>query len=201
MTTHRLGGFHSQVDRARDLVGVGQSVAAMTANRIDGSDLYRAALVHAVAALDSYIHGVVLDRAVQILMMRTPAGGGNKVGLHFGAISQIIAAAANGPADMEMVARTYIAERLGLETYQRPDDIGKALAMVGVGKIWSIAFGKDAAAKQTALGLIVSRRNRIVHECDLDPLNPGCITPLVDSDAISAIQTIRGIATAIDAWC
>ncbi|MFD7594920.1 hypothetical protein ACFV6D_18015 [Kitasatospora sp. NPDC059812] len=201
MPTQRLGGFHAQADRARDLIGVGQSVAAMTANRIDGSDLYRAALVHAVAALDSYVHGVVLDRAVDILMMRTPAGGGNKVGLHFGAISQIVAAAENGPAEMEMVSRTYISERLGLETYQRPDDISKALAMVGVGKIWSAAFGKGATSRQTALGLIVSRRNRIVHECDLDPLNPGFITPLSADDAVSAVQAIRSIVAGIDSRC
>jgi hypothetical protein len=173
----------------------------MTQGRLDGSDLYRSALVHAVAALDSYVHGIVLDRAVDVLMTRIPSGSGSKVGLHFGAISQILAAAASGPADMEMTARTYVAERLGLETYQRPDDISSGLAMVGLNKIWSSAFPKDAGAVKTALGVVVSRRNRIVHECDLDPLSPGNVTPLADVDALEAIEIVESVVTAIDACC
>ncbi len=201
MAADRKKRFDAEVVRARDLVGMGQSFSAMTSGRIDGSDLYRAALVHSVAALDSYIHGVVLDRAVGILMMRLPAGNGGKVGLHFGAISQIISASTSGPADMEIAARTYIAERLGLETYQRPDDIGKGLAMVGVGKIWSTAFPVNAGARQTELGIVVSRRNRIVHECDLDPLNPGSVTPLAAADALAAITTVDAVVAGIDAHC
>jgi hypothetical protein len=173
----------------------------MTQGRIEGSDLYRSALVHSVAALDSYVHGIVLDRAVDILMARIPGGSGGKVGLHFGAISQIFAAAASSPADMEIAARTYISERLGLETYQRPDDIGSGLAMVGLNKIWSSAFPKDAGTMKTALGVVVSRRNRIVHECDLDPLNPGSVTPLTDADALNAIETVENVVGAIDAHC
>lgn len=201
MPTVRLGQFSREVARARDLVGVGQSLASMTHGRLDGSDLYRSALVHAVAALDSYVHGIVLDRAVDILMTRIPSGSGGKVGLHFGAISQIFAAAASGPADMEITARTYVAERLGLETYQRPDDISSGLAMVGLNKIWSSAFPKDAGAVKTALGVVVSRRNRIVHECDLDPLSPGNVTPLTDVDALEAIEIVENVVTAIDACC
>ncbi|MEW1648010.1 hypothetical protein [Streptomyces sp. NPDC091219] len=147
------------------------------------------------------MHGIVLDRAVDILMSRLPSGNGGKVGLHFGAISQIFAAAVSGPADMEIAARTYISERLGLETYQRPDDIGNGLAMVGLNKIWSSAFPKDAGAVKTALGVVVSRRNRIVHECDLDPLNPGNATPLGDADALNAIETVQSVVDAIDACC
>ncbi|MFI5543647.1 hypothetical protein ACIA6E_07700 [Streptomyces sp. NPDC051815] len=153
--------------------------------------------MHSVAALDSYIHGIILDRAVDVLMLRRKPGGGGKVGLHFAAVSQILSA--SDPADAEIVARTYIAERLGLETYQRPDDIGAGLAMVGINRIWSAAFPKNSGDMKTSLGVIVTRRNRIVHECDLDPLNPGSVTPLTDGDALKAIETVDCVVTAIDA--
>ncbi|MFC5820258.1 hypothetical protein [Nonomuraea harbinensis] len=198
MSSTRYKDFVKEIERARDLVGLGQSLSSLTQGRVGGEDLYRSALVHCVAALDSYIHGVVLDRAVDILMMRSSAGSGGKVGLPFVAIGQIFTAARSGEASMEIVARSIIAERLALETYQRPDDIGSALAMVGISKIWSIAFAGEAGQRKIDLGLVVSRRNRIVHQCDLDPLNPGSITPLSDIDALASITTIEEIVTGID---
>lgn len=199
MPTRRLSYFSREISRARDLVGLGQSISSMTQGRVDGTDLYRSALVHAVAALDSYIHGIIVDRAVDILMMRSVTIGAGKVGLNFGAISQIFSA--SNPVDMEATARTFVVERLGLETYQRPDDIGDGLAMVGIKRIWSTAFPADSGSKKIALGVVVSRRNRIVHECDLDPLNPGVVTPLTDTDALDAVKTVENTVATIDNCC
>ncbi|MET8596958.1 hypothetical protein [Streptomyces althioticus] len=170
----------------------------MTNGLVVGEDHYRSALVHAVAAIDSYVHGVVLDRAVDILMGRLVAVASSKVGLSFAAVGKIMAATSGGDVAVELAARTYVAERLGLETYQRPDDIASALAMVGVQKIWSTAFAGDAYTQKTALGVIVSRRNRIVHQCDLDPLPGGTTTPIASNDALDAIATIERIVSAID---
>ncbi|WP_460650010.1 hypothetical protein [Kribbella endophytica] len=172
----------------------------MTNGHVDSSDMYRAALVQGVAALDSYMHGIVLDRAVGILLGQLPQGAANlKVGLHFNAVQQILLAAS--PVDMEIAARTHIAQRLAKETFQQPDDIGTALSMVGVPKVWSKAFLSDAGAARTALGVVVRRRNQIVHQCDADPLTPGAITPLTDVDALTAISTIKLTVTAIDPHC
>jgi hypothetical protein len=172
----------------------------MTHGRVDASDLFRSALVHGVAALDSYVHGVVLDRAVGMLVGRLLVTGSNtKVGLHFTAIQALLTA--GGAAQTELAARTHIAQRLALETFQRPDDIAKALSMVGVPRIWSTAFAPNSNPTTTALGVIVDRRNRIVHSCDIDPLNPGSVTPLSDADALGAIQTIETIGSTIDLYC
>jgi hypothetical protein len=193
--------FSKQMERARDLVGVGQSLSNLTQGRVGGDDLYRSALVHAVAALDSYVHGVLLDRALDIIMARKTVAKGGKVGLHFGAIGQIFTAATLGEVPMEMAARSFIAERLALETYQRPDDIANGLAMVGLPKVWSTAFPQDSGQRKIALGIVVTRRNRIVHECDLDPLAPGSVTSLSDIDALDAIATVEDIVSAIDSIC
>jgi hypothetical protein len=196
MPSPRIAQFNSELSRARDLVGLGQGLGALTHGRVDASDIFRAALTHAVAALDTYVHGVVLDRAVDIVLGRVPgAGVGVKVGLHFSAIQQILGA--NSPANRELAARTHVAQRLSLETFQRPDDVANALAIVGINRVWSTAFS-DAQAAKTALSLVVRRRNRIVHECDVDPVTPGSLIPLSDVDALDAITTIETTVVAID---
>jgi hypothetical protein len=200
MVAVRAAQFGQDVGRARDLVGLGQAIGNMTCGRVDASDLFRSALVQAVAALDAYVHGVTLDRAVDILLGRIPGGvARSKVGLNFNVVHALLSAPS--PADTELAARTSVAQRLALETFQRPDDIAAALAMVGVPKVWSRAFPQDVEEIRTGLGLIVARRNRIVHSCDVDPLNPGSITPISAADALFAVNTLATIVLAIDPLC
>jgi hypothetical protein len=199
MSGTRLTQFELDIARAKDLAGLGQSIGTMTHGRVDASDLYRAALVQAVAALDHYVHGIVLDRGVEILMGRLSPGAATKVGVPFRAVQEIVAAPTG--ADRELAARTHLAQRLALETYQRPDDIGAALAMVGISKIWSLAFPGGPKPSTTALGVVVGRRNRIVHQCDADPLTPGSSTPITADDAIDGIKTVQQIVTAMDSHC
>jgi hypothetical protein len=200
MPTSRLARFVQDASRARDLVGLGQGLGSMTHGRVDGSDLYRSALAQGVAALDAYVHGVTLDRAVDMLLGRlATTGAATKIGLHFNAIQDILVAPT--PAGVELAARQHIAQRLALETFQQPDAIGRALSMVGVPKVWPTAFPNDSASVKTELGLIVARRNRIVHTCDVDPLTPGAVTPLRDADAVDSIATIERIVAALDQLC
>lgn len=201
MTSRRLSEFEREVHRARDLVGIGQSISSITNSLISGEDHFRSALVHAVAAVDSYVHGIVLDRAVDILMGRLKVAASSKIGLSFSAIGEIMSSGPRGSVEVEMAARTYVAERLGLETYQRPDDIATALSMVGIPRIWSTAFSSDANSRKTALGVVVSRRNRIVHQCDLDPLSGSSATPITAHDALDSISVIEDIIKTVDPYC
>jgi len=199
MPAGRLRQFAVNAQRSRDLIGLGQAFKGMTNGLVDASDLYRAAVAQVVAALDAYIHGVVLDRAVDILFGRVPPGAkSNKTGLHFNAIQQILMApdAVTG----ELLARSHVAQRLSLETYQRPDDISSALASVGVPKIWSAAFPSGSATTQS-LSLVVSRRNRIVHQCDADPLTPGNVMPMMDTDALDSVSIVESVVQGVDPFC
>ncbi len=98
---------------------------------------------------------------------------------------------AGSSVTVELTARSHIAQRLAQETFQRPDDIAKAFAMVGLGKMWSTAFPADPGGTKTAIGVIVDRRNRIVHSCDNDPVNLGMLTALSAADALHAITTVE----------
>lgn len=200
MPAARLKQFNLDVRRARDIIGLGQSIGGMTRGLVDASDLYRAAIVQGVAALDAYVHGIVLDRATDVIFGRiAPGKPGVKVGLHFSAVQQLLAAPTT--TDAELLARAHISQRLSLETYQRPDDIASALASVGLPKIWSTAYPSGSSPYTTALNIVVQRRNRIVHQCDADPLVPGSVAPISDVDAIDHVEVVEGVVAAIDPFC
>jgi hypothetical protein len=199
MSRRRLAQFEADIARARDLVGLGQSIVGLTHGRVDSTDLYRSALVQAIAALDSYIRGVVLDRAVDLLTGRLQVSSApGRVGLPFDAVNELLNAQTE--AERELLCLQRISARLSLETYQQPDDIAKALAMVGVTKIWSSAFGSAEDAKR-AVKVIVTRRNNIVHACDVDPVQPGSVTPLSAQDALDAVGVVEITVQAISAYC
>lgn len=201
MATARFSHAVAELSRARDMVALGQSVFTMMGGRVDPSDMYRAAIVQAVSTMDHYFHGVLIDRAVDMIVGRltVPASESRKVGLTFDAVREITQAPT--PVEQEMVARKHAAERLARETLQQPDDIAVALGMVGVTAVWVTAFGANAKAQKVALGLVVTRRNRIVHQSDGDPLNPGTPTPISDADALTSINTVEHILTAMDPLC
>lgn len=199
MSSRRILQFNRDIARARDLVGLGQAYQSITHGVVDSSDIYRASLVQSVAALDHYIHGVVLDRAVDILLGRIPPGAKSKVGITFHEVQDILAAPTI--ADREQVARTHVAQRLSRETFQRSDAIGTALAMVGISKVWNAAFPAQSNSTVKQLDLVVARRNQIVHQGDSDPLALGAPTPIVVSDVLDAVNTVDLVVTKIDPLC
>jgi hypothetical protein len=195
----RLQQFESNILRARDLVGTGQSIDRLTNGVIDSSEMYRSVVVLVVAALDSYVHGVMLDRSVDIVMGRASGGdAGRASGLPIASVGQILSIA--DPLQREMSVRGILATRLALDTYQQPDDIGKALASVGVSKLWSSAFTSPESIK-LALKAVVRRRNLIAHQCDADPMSPAHPNAMSDTDAIDSIDTIELVVRGIDKVC
>lgn len=201
MPVARAAQFALDIRRARDLVALGQSLGSMTYGLVDASDFFRYGLVQAVAAMDHYFHGVVLDRGVDILLGRAVSGGAAKLGIPFHAVADILTAVS--PAESELRARSHLAQRLSSETFQRPDAIGAALSMVGVAKVWTVGYpGKGMASRATiVLGVVVQRRNRIVHQADADPLTPRTITPLSAQDAVDAIGVVEQTVKTLDSHC
>lgn len=198
---HRFKHATAEIERARDMVRLGQSIQSLSNMRIDPSDIYRASIVQAVSAMDHYFHGIVIDRAVDMILGRNSsiASTSGKVGLTFDAVREI--AQAEDSVDKEMAARKHAAARMSRETLQNPDDIAKALGMVGVQGVWGSAFPTNSKSVKTALGVTLTRRNRIAHQSDGDPLNPGEQTPIDHDDALSAIQSVEAVIVGIDPLC
>ncbi|WP_144804733.1 hypothetical protein [Curtobacterium sp. BH-2-1-1] len=196
MSTTRFIQLEQNLQRARDLVGLGQAVESLTHDRLEGSEMYRASWSLAVGAFDSYVHGVVLDRSVQITLGSISGFGVHrKIGLTLAAVRSVVTA--GSAVDQELAARAALAQRLRLETFQKAEDVSGALAMVGVSKVWSTAFA-DSKAAQQALNGAVNRRNAIVHQCDADPLSPTNPSPITADDSLETIEVIRRSAAGID---
>ncbi|MFC5952167.1 hypothetical protein ACFQH9_28270 [Pseudonocardia lutea] len=195
MSTARLSEFDANIARAREIVGLGDSIIGLSGGRLDATDLYRSALVQAVAALDTYVHCVVLDFGVEILLGRRPSGSASKFGFHLGIVSDLLDAP--NLMERELRARMHVAQRLSIETFQRPDAVAQAFAMVGISKLWTLAFGADAERTILRLRVIVRRRNDIVHSCDADPGNVGQFKPMTSTDAVAAIDDVAGIVHGI----
>ena len=199
MIQTRQAEFLTDLSRTRDLIGLGQSIGAMTSGVVDASDVYRAALTQSVAALDALFHGVVEDRLVDIVMGRLPAPEKSE---KFGLTPGQVAAVMSEPTEalLESRARSFVAQRLASETFQTPDQIGAALAAAGVPKVWKRAFS-DTEAVRRNLRLIVVRRNQIVHQCDRDKLRRAVVLPLDADDALYAVATVESTGLAILSLC
>lgn len=197
MATVRLTEFSANLARARDLIGLGQGLAALTNGLVPGDELYRSSVVQSVSALDRYVHGVVLDRGVQLLLGAIgPFQAAGRGTLTLSAAADVVVAQTQ--ADKELAARQAIAATLAKTVFQRAEDIASGVAGVGISGVWNAMFGTDAGDAKVALNTIVDRRNQIVHTCDLDPTALNTLTPIADTYAIEASQVVELVAQFMD---
>jgi hypothetical protein len=136
----------------------------------------RLSVVMAVAALDTYMHRLILERAYKQPDKKLP-GALAKLAFPFedllGWADEAGAAArtARHKSRPRVGVKRQLRDRLLLETYQRYDDVSKALGMAGLAGRWD-DIGAQLSPPMTPkeiharLDGIVTRRNQIVHEGD-----------------------------------
>jgi hypothetical protein len=165
-------------DAALDLVARSRALLA----EADGStsavavDLRRLAVVMSVAALDTYMHRLIIEKAYT----HDPLPG-SLAALSFRfdyALEQadsIGRAARSKPKNSRprVELKKALRERLLQETFQRYEDVSGALGMAGLSGNWAAIGGRLSPTLQpkeiaTRLNAIVDRRNRIVHEGDYE---------------------------------
>ncbi|WP_414527963.1 HEPN domain-containing protein [Nodularia chucula] len=90
-----------------------------------------------------------------------------------------------------------IRESLNSKSFQKPDNIAEAIRYISTKKLWEEVANKmgspDKDIKQQ-LKLIVDRRNKIVHEADIDPTlslgNRWDIDESMVNDAVDFIEQV-----------
>jgi hypothetical protein len=135
-------------------------------------ELLRAATVSIVAAFDRYCHELIAAKIVAevargfdaashpLKQFRVPIFEARKAILH---------AKRPGSRPMNLI-RESAKSVLREETFQKPDAVAKGLRMVGVSDLWpgcAAHMGCHAEEIIRELKRIVDRRNRIVHEGDI----------------------------------
>lgn len=165
------------ISRARALLRAAQT-QTRSGQTVLRADLRRLSVVMAVAALDTYMHRLIVQRAfwheslppalakldipfVRLLAQADDAGE----------------AARREPWNSRprVGVKQQLRDRLLRETFQRYEDVSKALGMAGRSGEWD-AIGQRMNPAQTSnqirtrLNSIVTRRNQIVHEGDYERL-------------------------------
>jgi hypothetical protein len=191
-----LDQFQTNLARARTLSGVAESIGALTTPAIDVTDIHRASLVLAVSALDYFVHEFVRLGMLEIHRGQRPATETNL------AFKVPIVAVRTGLANLTQDdwLDEAVREAHSWQSFQHPDKIADAIRLVSPIKLWQQVaneIGSDATAVKARLIVIVDRRNKIAHEADMDPTNPGSQWPISGALVKDALDFIDCVVQAI----
>jgi hypothetical protein len=162
--------FRENIRLTREIGSLHDYLTTNVVGPISFDDLLRSQIVYAVSAFDKLMHDLIRIGMVDILIgkrLATPKYLNEKIPL-----SVVNQMAASTIPPKEIIFEQYIVSRLKILSYQDPDNVADGLSY-----IWSeqhkwqkiaVAMGKDETAVRTELRLVISRRNAIVHEADID---------------------------------
>jgi hypothetical protein len=163
--------FETNLSSARQLGLIHASLAGRVTRAIRLEELLRAELVLVVAALDCLVHDLVragMTRSFRFAAQKPVAYRSFRVSLDV--VDQLVRA---GDLASQVALLDQEIRRLhGFQTFQRAEHITQALALLGMRGVWEKTarpLGMPSAQVKAQLNLIVDRRNRIVHESDIDP--------------------------------
>ena len=186
--------FRISMARVRDLIAVHNSLKAQASSVLDLSDMLRAALVLAVSALDYYIHEVVRIGMLEIHRGERPEPPG------FSAFQISLGSARlgiNAGQNIDSWLEDEIRQRHSYKSFQQPEAIADAIRLICDKKLWeevSTNMSRRAKDIKQQLNLIVTRRNKIAHEADIDPTlsigNRWPIDELLVNEAVDFIEQV-----------
>ncbi|MGW5720927.1 DUF4268 domain-containing protein [Amycolatopsis sp. NPDC003865] len=196
--------FRSNLDYARNLVKGGRHLERLQVGAFDVADLYRAAWVQAVSALDHWVHRELYDRALAFALdasaQRPPKFLKLRIPL------SLFEDVQNDAKKLPAAFAGYLRDQFGWQSFQAPEKIREALSHVSDVPLWpSVATwltdrrGETVSAGdvQDALKKVVERRNRIAHEADRDPARTDAKQSITADEASNAIAEVETVATAI----
>jgi hypothetical protein len=188
--------FRDNLLRARELGNLAAAVAQITTSAVDVSDMWRAQIVLGVSALDHLVHELARIGMIEIAKgTRQKTDAYLKFVLPLSAVERGL----NG-SDHEVWLGEAVREKHSWLSFQHPDKIADAIRLVSTVKLWDEVGNElkmPAKDVKIALEAITDRRNKIAHEADMDPTNPGFRWPISESLAMQALDFIEKVAEAI----
>lgn len=170
-------------------------------------ELLRAEWASRVSALDLYVHELVAQNLLRIFEgTRATCSGFAKLQISSETLMRIQTSTTD--ADRSSAFDLEVRTRLSRVTYQYPDDIADGVRLISPCKLWTdvaLKLGATAASVSAhterlkkRLSLVVDRRNKIVHEGDLQPTIPRTPWPISRQDLSEVAAFIHEIVCAID---
>ncbi|BEP49991.1 HEPN domain-containing protein [Variovorax paradoxus] len=165
--------FHKNIQQANDLGALYAQLSHMVEIPEQFDDLLRSQIVNAVSAFDKLMHDLIRIGMVKMFENQRPSTSkylGESIAIRH--LPTLMATAVPPPAvRFEEIVR----EKLSVLSFQDPTKLADGLSFIwNADQKWQqIALGlgmSDTDARLTQK-LIATRRNAIVHEADLDPVN------------------------------
>jgi hypothetical protein len=168
-----LSTFHKNINAARELTALFDHLTTSIIAPLSFDDLLRSQVVYSVSAFDKLIHDLV-----RIGMVATFTGARVATARYQAeAISMQLHGELVGATvpPKEYLFEQEIIRKLRVQAFQEPVKVAAALSLIWdethkwqkIGE--KIAVNPDDA--RTKVRLIVTRRNAIVHEADIDPIS------------------------------
>lgn len=198
--------FKQNLDYARQLVYGGRRLGQLRVGAFDVDDLYRAAWVQAVAALDHWVTREIVDRAVALAEDRsaTRPQKFNRLTIPVAVFEKIHHQA----EPLDATFRAHFAQTFGFMTFQNPEKIKEGFGYVSTVNLWLrvaeiLDEGRSdgdpitADMVRTRLREIAWRRNNIAHTADRDPDSPTGRAAITADEAVATIDWLEAMAAAI----
>lgn len=162
--------FRTSMDRARHMGGLYEALLSLTTTAVDASDLLRAQIVLGVSALDYYVHEITVLGMLDVFEgKRQPTPSFLKYRV---AMDSMLSSKTTAYDWFECDIR----ERHSFLSFQKPDRIAEAIRLFSDVNLWQQVALQLAMSEEDVkdrLKHIVSRRNKIAHEADVDPSYSG----------------------------
>ncbi len=188
--------FRVNIARVRNLGVIHNTLNVQTTAAIDLSDILRSEMVMAVSALDFYIHEIARLGMLEIYHETRPE---TSAFLRFQISLESVRQAVSNPMNDDWLEHE-IRERHSWRSFQQADHIADAIRLISDISLWeqvSNHLGMPAQDAKEQVNLIADRRNKIVHEADMDP-TPYDTRWTIDAALVDdAINFIEQIAEAI----
>jgi hypothetical protein len=200
-----INTFESAWARCEHLNALHAYLAANVTAALQPGEVLRAEWAARVSALDLYVHELVAQGLGEIIAgNRRQATGFSKFPIDAGSVLIL----KQNPTSFQSQVDLEIRSKLERRTFQFPADIADAIRYISDVELWNAVALTDGATEQTKtqhakaiknqLTQIANRRNKIVHEADLQPAIPRVPWPISPADVGTVKSFIEKIVRAID---
>jgi hypothetical protein len=191
-----IAAFKIEVDGAKYLLGLAQILRRADA-AADVTEIYRAALVKTVSGYDKFIHDLVYRGMLEAAYGRrrqTDAFGRFRV-----SVLASLSAASGELIDTWFGSE--IVSNHGYLAFQMCEKVADAVRLISDVQLWNEISRKMRVGSpdlKAQINWVISRRNQIVHEADIDPVVKTEKRGITKQEALKSITLLYRVAREID---
>ncbi|MFM2329689.1 MAG: hypothetical protein RLZZ494_1792 [Pseudomonadota bacterium] len=199
--------FEAAWERCDHLSVIHGFLAGNVAPVLQLDEILRAEWAARVSALDLYVHELIAQKMVAIFEGTLPSCPGfSTFCVPTETMNRIRTAmsATDAKAAFDLTVRDHLSRK----TFQQPDEISSGVKLFSQVPLWNevaLHLGATQASKEEKakaikrnLKQIIERRNKIVHEGDLQPIIPRTPWPISQFDLASITKAIKDVVFAIN---